>query len=48
MDFVLSHGRRRDGAHEAADALAAAILAGGDRLIRGVGPMGPINGRDSA
>lgn len=48
VDFVLSHGRRRDGAHEAADALAAAILAGGDRLIRGVGPMGPISGRDSA
>ncbi|MEL5957775.1 LysR substrate-binding domain-containing protein [Streptomyces sp. CLV115] len=48
VDFVLSHGRRADGAHEAADALAAAILAGGDRLIRGVGPMGPVNGRDGA
>ncbi|MFF2898327.1 LysR substrate-binding domain-containing protein [Streptomyces sp. NPDC057966] len=47
VDFVLSHGRR-DGAHEAADALAAAILAGGDRLIRGVGPRGPVNGRDGA
>ncbi|MGC5341633.1 LysR substrate-binding domain-containing protein [Streptomyces sp. DT24] len=35
VDFVLLHGRRRDGAQEAADALAAAILAGGDRLNRG-------------
>ncbi|MCX5415245.1 LysR substrate-binding domain-containing protein [Streptomyces sp. NBC_00059] len=35
VDFVLLHGRRRDTAQEAADALAAAILAGGDRLHRG-------------
>ncbi|MGW1410485.1 LysR substrate-binding domain-containing protein [Streptomyces sp. NPDC002403] len=48
VDFVLSHGRRRDGAHEAADALATAILAGGDRLIRGVGPLAPVSGRDGA
>lgn len=34
VDFVLLHGRRRDTAQEAADALAAAILAGGDRLHR--------------
>ncbi|WP_413754545.1 LysR substrate-binding domain-containing protein [Streptomyces sp. R-74717] len=48
VDFVLLHGRRRDGAQEAADALAAAILAGGDRLIRGVGTVGSISGRDGA
>nr|WP_189540548.1 LysR substrate-binding domain-containing protein [Streptomyces gelaticus] len=48
VDFVLSHGRRRDGAHEAADALATAILAGGDRLIRGVGTTAPIRGSRSA
>ncbi|MFD4762997.1 LysR family transcriptional regulator [Streptomyces sp. NPDC058439] len=35
VDFVLLHGHRRGSAQEAADALAAAILAGGDRLIRG-------------
>jgi len=35
VDFVLLHGRRRDTAQEAADALAAALLAGGDRLHRG-------------
>ncbi|MEV0008588.1 LysR substrate-binding domain-containing protein [Streptomyces sp. NPDC051840] len=35
VDFVLLHGHRRDTAQEAADALAAAILAGGDRLHRG-------------
>lgn len=38
VDFVLRHGERRPaapGAHTAADALAAAILAGGDRLQRG-------------
>ncbi|WP_406385209.1 LysR family transcriptional regulator [Streptomyces sp. NBC_01618] len=35
VDFVLLHGHRRGRAQEAADALAAAILAGGDRLIRG-------------
>ncbi|MFC5173129.1 LysR substrate-binding domain-containing protein [Streptomyces mutomycini] len=35
VDFVLLHGRRRDTAQEAADALAAAILVGGDRLHRG-------------
>ncbi|MDQ8706337.1 LysR substrate-binding domain-containing protein [Streptomyces sp. LHD-70] len=35
VDFVLRHGRTRARAQEAADALAAAILAGGDRLHRG-------------
>ncbi|CAM5581358.1 LysR-family transcriptional regulator OS=Streptomyces glaucescens OX=1907 GN=SGLAU_27605 PE=3 SV=1 [Streptomyces glaucescens] len=34
VDFVLVHGHRRTPAQEAADALAAAILAGGDRLHR--------------
>ena len=34
VDFVLVHGRRRASAQEAADALAAVILAGGDRLRR--------------
>lgn len=34
VDFVLVHGRRRTSAQGAADALAAAILAGGDRLHR--------------
>ncbi|WP_405592556.1 LysR substrate-binding domain-containing protein [Streptomyces sp. NBC_01092] len=34
VDFVLVHGRRRTAAQGAADALAAAILAGGDRLHR--------------
>ncbi|MDQ0687526.1 DNA-binding transcriptional LysR family regulator [Streptomyces achromogenes] len=34
VDFVLVHGRRRTSAESAADALAAAILAGGDRLHR--------------
>ncbi|WP_406425329.1 LysR substrate-binding domain-containing protein [Streptomyces sp. NBC_00873] len=48
VDFVLLHGRRRDAAQEAADALAAAILAGGDRLIRGVGGISAISGRDGA
>lgn len=48
VDFVLLHGRRRDAAQEAADALAAAILAGGDRLIRGVGSVNAISGRDGA
>jgi DNA-binding transcriptional LysR family regulator len=37
VDFVLLHGRRRDASQEAADALASAILAGGDRLH---GPVG--------
>jgi DNA-binding transcriptional LysR family regulator len=32
VDFVLVHGRRRPLAEAAANALAAAILAGGDRL----------------
>ncbi|MFF0779622.1 LysR substrate-binding domain-containing protein [Streptomyces sp. NPDC003720] len=32
VDFVVVHGRRRGAADAAADALAAAILAGGDRL----------------
>ncbi|WP_329551993.1 LysR substrate-binding domain-containing protein [Streptomyces sp. NBC_00696] len=36
VDFVLAHGRRRVSAQGAADALAGAILAGGDRLhLRG-------------
>ncbi|MEU6017493.1 LysR substrate-binding domain-containing protein [Streptomyces sp. NPDC047515] len=48
VDFVLLHGRRRDGAQEAADALAAAILAGGDRLIRDVGTIGSPSGRVDA
>ncbi|MFJ3336932.1 LysR substrate-binding domain-containing protein [Streptomyces sp. NPDC086766] len=34
VDFVLVHGRRRPSAQHAADALATAILAGGDRLHR--------------
>jgi hypothetical protein len=34
VDFVLVHGRRRGPAQSAADALAATILAGGDRLQR--------------
>lgn len=37
VDFVLLHGDRRGAVREAADALAAAILAGGDRLHRGGG-----------
>jgi hypothetical protein len=35
VDFVLVHGTRRTSAQSAADALAATILAGGDRLQRG-------------
>ena len=35
VDFVVVHGRRRPSAQGAADALASAILAGGDRLHRG-------------
>ena len=35
VDFVLVHGRHRPSAQPAADALAAAILAGGERLHRG-------------
>ncbi|MFF3314471.1 LysR substrate-binding domain-containing protein [Streptomyces sp. NPDC003035] len=34
VDFVLRKGRRRGSSQEAADALASAILAGGDRLQR--------------
>ncbi|MER5995157.1 LysR substrate-binding domain-containing protein [Streptomyces viridosporus] len=34
VDFVVAHGRHRPSAQGAADALAAAILAGGDRLHR--------------
>ncbi|WP_326656434.1 LysR substrate-binding domain-containing protein [Streptomyces sp. NBC_00385] len=48
VDFVLLHGRRRDGAQQAADALAAAILAGGDRLIRPRGGVGAIGPQDRA
>lgn len=48
VDFVLLHGHRRDAAQEAADALAAAILAGGDRLIRGAGGVNAISGRGGA
>ncbi|GHJ41451.1 LysR substrate-binding domain-containing protein [Streptomyces sp. TS71-3] len=36
VDFVLLHGRRPGSAQGAADALAAAILSGGDRLHRRV------------
>ncbi|MEV7503984.1 LysR substrate-binding domain-containing protein [Streptomyces sp. NPDC093018] len=32
VDFVLAHGPHRPGTQEAADALAAAVLAGGERL----------------
>ncbi|MGW2747251.1 LysR substrate-binding domain-containing protein [Streptomyces sp. NPDC001450] len=35
VDFVLVHGRRRGAAEAAANALAAAVLTGGDRLHRG-------------
>ncbi|THA67072.1 LysR family transcriptional regulator [Streptomyces sp. A0958] len=48
VDFVLLHGRRRGGAQQAADALAAAILAGGDRLIRPPGGAGAVRGREQA
>ncbi|GHH88604.1 LysR family transcriptional regulator [Streptomyces sulfonofaciens] len=34
VDFALLHGRRADASRGAADALAAAILSGGDRLHR--------------
>jgi DNA-binding transcriptional LysR family regulator len=34
VDFVLVHGRRRGTAEEAANALATAVLAGGERLRR--------------
>ncbi|MFG3206272.1 LysR substrate-binding domain-containing protein [Streptomyces sp. NPDC048192] len=34
VDFVLVHGRRRGTAEDAANALAAAVLAGGERLRR--------------
>ncbi|MFE2316752.1 LysR substrate-binding domain-containing protein [Streptomyces sp. NPDC059441] len=37
VDFVLVHGQRRTPAQGAADALATAILGGGDRLLRGGG-----------
>ncbi|MGW0208717.1 LysR family transcriptional regulator, partial [Streptomyces sp. NPDC003233] len=37
VDFVLVHGRRRGTAEEAANALATAVLAGGERLRRRVG-----------
>ncbi|MCX5400959.1 LysR substrate-binding domain-containing protein [Streptomyces sp. NBC_00102] len=45
VDFVLLHGHRRDGSPDAADALAAAILAGGDRLHRGFGGPGDTTDR---
>lgn len=45
VDFVLLYGNRRGAAQEAADALASAILAGGDRLQRGT--AGRDGGRDS-
>ena len=41
VDFVLRKGRRRGATQDAADALAAAILAGGDRLHR---PRGTLRG----
>ncbi|MGW6527505.1 LysR substrate-binding domain-containing protein [Streptomyces venezuelae] len=42
VDFVLLHGERRASAQDAADALAAAVLAGGDRLHRsGRRPLTP-------
>ncbi|BBC92537.1 LysR substrate-binding domain-containing protein [Streptomyces griseofuscus] len=34
VDFVLAHGRHRPETQQAADALAAAVLAGGERLRR--------------
>jgi DNA-binding transcriptional LysR family regulator len=36
VDLVLLHGRRKAAAKDAADALAEAILSGGDRLHRPV------------
>ncbi|WMX48747.1 LysR substrate-binding domain-containing protein [Streptomyces roseicoloratus] len=39
VDFVLRKGRRRGATQDAADALAAAILAGGDRLHRPHGAL---------
>ncbi|NUK39111.1 LysR family transcriptional regulator [Streptomyces lunaelactis] len=46
VDFVLLHGRRRSAAQEAADALAGALLAAGDRLHGPAGrrPPGSISG----
>lgn len=44
VDFVLLHGRRRGRAQEAADALASAVLAGADRLIRNADAVGPVGG----
>ncbi|MFD4570996.1 LysR substrate-binding domain-containing protein [Streptomyces sp. NPDC058417] len=43
VDFVLAYGREREraSARDAADALAAAILASGDRLHRGTRHPGP-------
>ncbi|MER6125085.1 LysR substrate-binding domain-containing protein [Streptomyces sp. NPDC001795] len=47
IDFVLVHGDRRGPAENAAQALASAILAGGDRLHRrqvpGAGPAAPFS-----
>ncbi|MEU4497705.1 LysR substrate-binding domain-containing protein [Streptomyces sp. NPDC023998] len=48
VDFVLLHYRHagaHHGAQEAADALAASILAGGDRLHRPAGPRPPVTRR---
>ncbi|WP_240135178.1 LysR family transcriptional regulator [Streptomyces sp. MUM 178J] len=48
VDFVLQHGRRHGPAaqsREAADALAAAILASGDRLHRGAAGSAPGDAR---
>ena len=44
VDFVLLHGRHRGRAQEAAEALASAILAGADRLIRNAGAVAPVGG----
>ncbi|MFD5762548.1 LysR family transcriptional regulator, partial [Streptomyces sp. NPDC127044] len=43
VDFVGVHGQRRTTAQGGADALAAAILGGGDRLLRGGGASGSVS-----
>ncbi|MDX2592310.1 LysR substrate-binding domain-containing protein [Streptomyces sp. WI03-4A] len=45
VDFVLVHGRRPGAAQGAADALASAILAGGDRLRAGRRQAGGLRGQ---